>query len=117
VNLVYNIINHVLNPDFIYSEINSKDAYSKGEIITNIINCYRFLPIGIIELIQIKLDLINYTNEEIQTFIRKTIRKKKIIEGMSLFIAVDDLGIGCFLLIGLVAIIIAIIGWIVGVFH
>jgi hypothetical protein len=117
VNLVYNIINHVLNPDFIYSEINSKDDYSKGEIVTNIVNCYTYLPLGIIELIQIKLDLINYRDEKIQTFIRKIIRKKKILEEVNSSLAVDNHGIGCILLIALVAIIIIIIGWIAGLLH
>ncbi len=48
VSLVYNIINHVLNPEFIYAEINSKDDYTKGEIVRNIVNCYMYLPLGII---------------------------------------------------------------------
>jgi hypothetical protein len=105
VSFVYNIINHVLNPDFIFAEINSKDDYTKAEIVTNIVNCYKYLPLGIIELIQIKLDLINYKNKEIQTFTRKIIRRKMIME--------DEYGILTITSVVLIIIIIAIIGWIV----
>jgi len=83
VNLVYNVINDVLSPDFIFSEINSKDEKSKSELILNIVNCYQFLPVSIIELIQVKLDLISFTDEGVQLYIKKLIRKKKFIEWIS----------------------------------
>jgi hypothetical protein len=105
VSLVYNIINHVLNPEFIYAEINSKDVFSKAEIVTNIVNCYKYLPLGIIELIQLKLDLIDYKDKAIQNYTRKIILRKKIIE--------NDLGIGTIISCVVVLLIIVLIGWIV----
>jgi hypothetical protein len=105
VNLVYNIINHVLNPDFIYTEINSKDKYSKAEIVTNIVNCYIYLPLSLIQLIQIKVDLIDFKDKEIQTFARKIILRKKILE--------DEYGIVKIISVVVLILVIVFIGWIV----
>jgi hypothetical protein len=117
VNVVLTILNHVLDPSFFYSEINTKVAKSKNEIISNIVYCYQFLPVHIIELIQIKLDLINYKNETIQTFIKRIIRKKKVIEGIDIFINNTPDWMGLILTLLLVGIIVAIIGWILNLFH
>lgn len=120
VNAVFTILNHVLNPSFIYSEINTKDAWSKNEIICNIVYCYHFLPVNIIELLQLKLDLLNYNNEEVQTIIKKIIRKKKITEEIDLFLNNTPGWLFFILILLALGVIVGIIDglkWIMSLFH
>lgn len=86
VNAVFTLLNHVLNPEFIYSEINSKDERLKSAIISNIVYCYHYLPSYVIENLQIKVELINYKNIELQNHIKRLIIKRKILEWINEFI-------------------------------
>jgi hypothetical protein len=80
---VFKTLNHILDPEFIREEVNTKDDELKRELVNNILSCYQFLPSNIIERIQVKVNLINYENETHRIYVKRIILWRKVMDGIN----------------------------------
>ena len=115
VNNLYTILNHILNPEIIYQQINSIDNQAKIDFINLILFVYHYLPSYIIEKLTVKMYVVTLYSKDYVRITKKLIRKKKIREFVSNFI--DNSGhLLTLILIFILILIGSFISWFISLF-
>jgi hypothetical protein len=80
-NIFFNILNHILSAEFITKYILISSQAKRNQIIERIIYCFHFLPVHIINILLVKVYLINNMYEsKYSDVIKKIIIKRKFKE-------------------------------------
>jgi len=80
VNLLYNIINDLLSPELVIGYLQMSDINNKNFIVKSIIGSFFYLPVYLIEKLQIKMEIIISTKVLVANDVKHVLRIRRRLE-------------------------------------